>query len=215
MSFMFGNPKRPEHRPVIRLLQALDVCYARIYHHVTVHSPCKLPRTGPAILICNHTSHIDPLFVQSVCPRLITWMMTADFYDIKWLQPIFRAVGAIRVERKGRDMAAVRMALRVLEEGGILGVFPEGRIEQTKELMPFQTGVAMIALRANVPIYPVYLDGTQRNRPKLMDEFMHRQRATLHFGPQLILPPSPATREGLAATTEVIRQSMVCLQADS
>lgn len=211
VSRWFGKTRRPEDRPVIRLLQAIDVCYARIYHHVLVRSPCNLPRGGPCIFICNHTSHLDPLLIQSVCPRLITWMMTADFYDIGWLQPVFRAIGAIRVERKGRDMAAVRAAMRALEEGRVLGIFPEGRIEPKRELLPFQTGVALIAAKAGVPIYPAYLDGSQRKRA-MAHEFLHRQRASLTFGPPITLDPPPRTRQDLEAVTKRLQDRVDLLR---
>src|SRR5207249_2405149 len=132
---------RPESRPVIRLLHAIDVCFARIYHRLTIHSPCKLPRDGPAIVVCNHTSGLDPILIQSACPRLITWMMAREWYEMRGLNWVFKTVGAIPVDRSGRDLTATRAALRALEAGQILGVFPEGRIESTRELLPFQTGV--------------------------------------------------------------------------
>src|SRR4051812_2755065 len=64
------NGPRPENRPIIRLLQAADVCFTRIYHRLYVRAPQQLPRRGPAILVCNHVSGLDPLLIQSVCPRL-------------------------------------------------------------------------------------------------------------------------------------------------
>src|SRR5437870_4011315 len=62
--------RRPEDRLLIRVFQALDVCLARIYHQTIVKRPPQLPRYGPAILVCNHTSSLDPALIQSVCPRL-------------------------------------------------------------------------------------------------------------------------------------------------
>src|SRR2546423_79348 len=127
-----GKHSRPESRPIIRLLQAVDMCFARIYHRLTILSPCRLPRDGPAILVCNHTSALDPLLIQSACPRLITWMMASEYYELPGLNWVFRTIGAIPVDRSGRDLAATRAALRALQRGGVLGVFPEGRIETTR-----------------------------------------------------------------------------------
>src|SRR4051812_24610919 len=84
-----GGP-RPEDRLSIRLLQAVDVCFARIYHRVNVLSPQRLPKQGPAILICNHTSGLDPMLIQSVCPRLIVWMMAREYYEISALRWVFK-----------------------------------------------------------------------------------------------------------------------------
>jgi len=118
-----------ENSALVRALKAASRYYARIYQRLEVRSPCRLPRKGPAILVCNHTGAVDPLLIQSVSPRLIRWMMAKEYFDRKLLRWVFDAVGVILVERSGRDMAATRHAMRALEAGHVLGVFPEGRIE--------------------------------------------------------------------------------------
>jgi 1-acyl-sn-glycerol-3-phosphate acyltransferase len=192
---------RPEDRLSIRLLQAVDVCFARIYHRVNVLAPQRLPKQGPAILICNHVSGLDPMLIQSVCPRLIVWMMAREYYEIAALRWIFKTVEAIPVDRGGRDLAATRAALRALEHGRILGVFPEGRIETTRDLLPFQTGVAMMAVKANVPVYPAYLDGTQRGK-EMLQAFLYRNVATVAFGPPLEVGGVSTSKDMLAAVTD-------------
>ena len=177
---------RPEDRLILRLFQALDVCYARVYHRLHVRAPPRLPRDGAAILVSNHTSGLDPLLIQAVCPRLIVWMVAQEYVELPALSGIFRMIEAIPVGRDGRDMAATRQALRALSDGRILGVFPEGRIERTRELLPFQTGVALMALKTRLPIHPVYVDGTQRGQP-MGRAFLHRQQAVVTFGRPLRL----------------------------
>jgi 1-acyl-sn-glycerol-3-phosphate acyltransferase len=199
---------RPERRLSIRLLQAFDVCFARIYHRVNVLSPQRLPKHGPAILICNHISGLDPMLIQSVCPRLIVWMMAREYYEIPVLRSIFKTVEAIPVDRGGRDLAATRAALRALEAGRLLGVFPEGRIETSHELLPFQTGVAMMALRANVPVYPAYLDGTQRGK-SMFHAFLYPNVASLAFGPQVeFKAASTSNKEVLQEVTDRFAESI-------
>ena len=205
---------RPEDRLIIRLLQALDVCAARIYHQTIVRAPQRLPRHGPAILICNHTSGLDPLLIQSVCPRLIVWMMAKEYYEIKPLKWVFQTIGVIPVARGGRDLAATRAALRALEAGRILGVFPEGRIETTRDLLPFQTGVALMAIKAGVPVYPAYLDGTQRNK-SMWKAFFYRNRATLTFGPAVEFDRSATSKEVLQASTCQMTEAVARLKARS
>jgi len=95
-----------ERRPIIRLLVFGGRLFARLYHRVFVLSPQRLPLTGPAILVCNHISGLDPVLLQSVCPRLVIWMMAKEYYDIKGLGWIFSNIDAIPVERSGRDSAA-------------------------------------------------------------------------------------------------------------
>ena len=203
--------RRPESRPIIRLLQAVDVCFARIYHRLSVLAPSRLPREGPAILVCNHTSALDPLLIQSAVPRLITWMMAGEYYQMRGLHSIFKAIGAIPVERSGRDLTATRAALRALNDGRILGVFPEGRIETSRELLPFQTGVALMAIKAEVPIYTAYLDGTQRGRD-MVAAMLTPCVARLVFGDVVSIDRSSTSRDALDLETEVIKQSVRDLQ---
>src|SRR5438552_8489399 len=123
------------------------------FHNLKVLTPCPIPERGGGILVCNHTSSLDPVPLQAACPRLITWMMAREYavhFGTRWF---FNAIEPILVERSGRDMAATRAALRALKNGKILGIFPEGRIEKTSELMEFQTGIALLAMKGKVPVY--------------------------------------------------------------
>src|SRR4051812_16632942 len=72
----------PEHRRTVHALQGINRFFARVYHRLDVLTPCRLPEKGAAILICNHTSPLDPQLIQAVCPRLIRWMMAAEYADI-------------------------------------------------------------------------------------------------------------------------------------
>lgn len=205
------KPSRPEDRLAIKSLRAVNILFTRIYHRLEVLSPCPLPRQGPAILVCNHTSSLDPLLIQAPCNRLITWMMAAEYFDIKPLAPIFRTLGVIPVHRSGRDSAATRAALRALHKGAILGVFPEGRIETNGEILPFQTGVALLAIRAGVPVYPAYLEGTQQGK-EMVEAFLKRNRIRLRFGPVINLDQSSSSRQALDNTAERIREAVISLK---
>jgi 1-acyl-sn-glycerol-3-phosphate acyltransferase len=200
-----------ENRLGVRLLGATNLFIARVYHQVRLITPPCLPRQGPAILVCNHTSGLDPLLIQSMCSRLIIWMMAKEYYDLKPLTWVFRTIEAIPVDRGGRDLAATRAGLRALEHGRILGIFPEGRIETTRELLPFQTGVALIAIRTGVPVYPAYLDGTQRGK-EMVEAFFRPTRATLNFGPPVEFDRSSTSRQNLEIATEKIKSSVLSLQ---
>jgi 1-acyl-sn-glycerol-3-phosphate acyltransferase len=202
---------RPENRPVLRVFQAINVCYARIYHRLDVLSPCRLPRIGPAILVSNHTSALDPLLIQSVCPRLISWMVAREYVGLPVLRHIFRMIEAIPVDRDGRDVASARAAMRALHNGRVLGVFPEGRIEDGDELLPFQTGVALMAGKTGVPVLPVYLDGTQRgHRHEMLHALVRPQRASVAFGAPISF--ARGRRAELETTTENVREAVRRLQ---
>lgn len=197
-----------------RSLVAFNRIYVHTFHSLDVRTPCLLPQTGPAILVCNHTSGLDPLLIQSVSPRLVRWMMAREYYEQPALRWMFDLIDAIPVDRTGRDVASTRAALRTLSQGQILGVFPEGKIETTRQLLPFQTGVAMLASKMNVPIYTAALDGTQRGRTMLR-AFSERQTATLRFGPTIEAPGRKTDLKELTARLEKIVRDLMQMLGNS
>ena len=139
--------RQPESKPIVQFLRMTNVAISRFYHRTTVKTPHRLPRHGPGILVCNHISGLDPLLIQSACPRAIVWMMAAEYYHIKGINWFLRQIDAIPVNRSGKDLSATRAALAALQAGRILGVFPEGRIAPDEALLPFQVGVALMAIK--------------------------------------------------------------------
>jgi len=109
-------------------------------------------------------------------------------------------------------MSATRAALRALERGQMLGIFPEGKIEETRDLLPFQTGVAMMAIKARVPVYPAYLDGTQRGK-EMLRAFFRPQRARVAFGPEITFDRTGETRHVLEYATAQIENAVADLKA--
>jgi 1-acyl-sn-glycerol-3-phosphate acyltransferase len=199
-----------EDRLAIRAMYLLNFCMARMFHRTIVCSPCQLPKQGPAILVCNHTSGLDPFFIQTTTRRIIIWLLAKEFYEIRVLKRAFKLIHVIPVERSGRDLAATRAALRALADGSVLGIFPEGKIETTGKLLPFQVGAAMMAIKTGVPVYPAYVDGTQRGK-KLFMAFLERQRATLRFGPPVEFDRSSGSRPVLEAATAQIEAAVAAL----
>lgn len=204
-------PMPGEHDFVPRLMHALNILYARIYHQLDVLSPCRLPRTGPAILVCNHISGIDPLFLQAVCPRVIRWMMAREYYKQPGLKWLLDQIGTIPVDRSGRDLAATRAALAVLEAGGVLGIFPEGKIATSNELLPFQSGIVLLAAKSGAPLHPACIEGSQRGK-EMLPAYFSRNRARLAFGPPLLLGRSAASRPNIDAAVEKIRNAVNSLR---
>lgn len=195
----------------VRILRAFDTLFARVYHNLTVLNACPLPRHGPAILVSNHIGSVDPIFLQSTFHhRLITWMMAREYMDVKGLSWFFKTIGIIPVERSGRDTTPLRAAIRALENGRVLGVFPEGRIAPTRQLLPFQTGVALMAIRTGAPVYPVYIDGTQRGRD-MVQACLLRNQAVVNFGPAVEFDRSSTHKVNLEAATAAIVAAITSL----
>jgi 1-acyl-sn-glycerol-3-phosphate acyltransferase len=201
------STSRIEDRVSIQCLRFVNQIFGRIYHRLEIHSPCRLPRDGGGILVCNHISSLDPMLLQSVAPRLITWMMAKEYLELPMMGWFFRTIGIIPVERSGRDLSSTRAAMRALHNGQILGVFPEGRISTTGDFLKFQTGVALLAMKTGVPIYPAYLEGSQRNK-EMLQACLLPNTAHVAFGEPFTLHKNEATREALEAATDDIQQSL-------
>jgi len=147
----------------IRPLAAINRVFCHAYHRIDLVSPCVIPESGPAIVIANHTSGADPIFLQATCHRMIVWMMAAEFRAMRGMQWLFDLAEIIPVARSGRDTASMRAAMRVLDRGGVIGVFPQGRIERRGHDFPFRPGVSLLSSRTGASVWPAHLDGTQRN----------------------------------------------------
>jgi 1-acyl-sn-glycerol-3-phosphate acyltransferase len=139
-------------------------------------------------------------------------MMAAEYYQIKSLSWLFKMVQAIPVDRSGRDLAATRAALRALAQGHILGIFPEGRIETDHDLLPFQTGVALMAIKTGVPVFPAYLDGTQRGK-EMVEAVAGPNHAILRFGPAVDFDRHSTSKESLETATLQIRHAVGLLKS--
>jgi 1-acyl-sn-glycerol-3-phosphate acyltransferase len=211
-----GNPpppaKRPEDRISIQVLRAIDTLFARVYHNLQIVQPAHLPRHGAGILVCNHVSSVDPILLQSAVPqRLVIWMMAKEYMDMPGFGSIFRTLGVIPVDRNGRDSTSLRNALRALKDGRMLGIFPEGRFATGDYLMPFHTGAALMAIKAKVPVYPAYQDGSQRGQG-MHAACLLRQRAAVAFGPPVEFDRSSTSKENLDAATAAIRDAIAALK---
>src|SRR5580765_2185744 len=206
VSDAIATAAREEERPSIQFLHRLVNAYISGYHKVDVISPCQLPARGPGILVCNHVSSLDPMLLQWACSRLIVWMMAKEYYvpGARWL---FDVIRIIPVERSRRDVAATRAAMRALEEGQVLGIFPEGRLAVDRRIGDFQTGVATMALRTGVGVYPASVDGTMRDTG-MLEPFLFPQRARIAFGPRVPLEMGDVSHAAIERATRRIQESV-------
>jgi len=131
-----------------------------------------VPQEGPAILASNHLSFLDSIFLPLVAPRRITFLAKSDYFTGRSPKGrakamFFRGVGQLPVDRSGGKAgeAALRTGLRVLGEGKLLGIYPEGTRSPDGRLYRGKTGVARMALEAGVPVIPVAMINTFEIQP--------------------------------------------------
>jgi 1-acyl-sn-glycerol-3-phosphate acyltransferase len=157
----------PAHNPLTGLLWRLLHVYGRVLHRATyVGFEALRSRidAGPLIVVSNHTGAVDPLLLQAACKFHIRWMMASEMMlpGLDWL---WRHQKAIPVDRDGRDSGPAREAIRHVQAGGVIGIFPEGRIvAPPREIRPFATGVGLVVARTRAPVLLVWVRGTPDTR---------------------------------------------------
>jgi len=122
-----------------------------------------IPLEGPAVLICNHVSFVDPLVISSACRRPIRFVMDHRIFRMPLISFIFRHMRAIPIAPAREDPVMMEAAFaevaRALAEGELVGIFPEGRITDTGEFYPFRPGIQRIVGQTPVPVIPLALRG--------------------------------------------------------
>ena len=158
-----SSKPRAEWTPVYRLIVNLYLVVAKALFFMRFHGLERIPRGGPCVLMANHRCLLDPVTL-ALCARdrEIRFMGKKELFEKPVLGKLFRMAHGFPVDRGNLDMSAVRTALSVLGEGNTLGIFPEGTRSRTGHMLPLLGGASMIALRARVPVVPVYIDGTYR-----------------------------------------------------
>jgi 1-acyl-sn-glycerol-3-phosphate acyltransferase len=117
---------------------------------------------GKAIIVSNHISMWDPLFITIVFKRQIFYMGKVELFKNIFARLFFKAVKAFPVRRGEGDLPAIRHAFRLLRDGKLFGIFPEGKRIKSGELAKFEPGTSMIALKTGAPIIPLYIKGSYK-----------------------------------------------------
>jgi 1-acyl-sn-glycerol-3-phosphate acyltransferase len=152
--------RRSPFSPVQSIIYALAYVVSRVLWRASVHGRFPIPPDRGAVIICNHHSSLDPSFVALTVPRVVHWLVAREYCDFFLFRGLLRLCGSIPTNRGGVDTAATKAAIRIVEQGGLVGLFPEGRINTSEQtLLPGRPGAAMIALKARAPVVPCYIHG--------------------------------------------------------
>jgi len=168
-------------------LMALNCVYTRVIWRMRYNRRLPVPRGQGAVIVCNHRCPLDPAFIGLTVDRIVHWMVAREYCENPLLGWFFRACRSIPVGRGGIDTAATKQAIRWAREGGRVGVFPEGRINETDQLMlSGRPGAALIALKARVPVVPCYIHGSPYGGA-VWDCLLTPAKVTLTIGPPIDL----------------------------
>ncbi|MGR6969521.1 lysophospholipid acyltransferase family protein [Streptomyces cynarae] len=126
----------------------------------------RVPASGPVILAVNHSHNIDGPMVMGVAPRPTHFLIKKEAF-VGPLDPFLRGIGQLKVDRTSTDRTAVTQALGVLQNGGVLGIFPEGT-RGGGDFASLRAGLAYFAVRSGAPIVPVAVLGSSERRGRLI-----------------------------------------------
>jgi 1-acyl-sn-glycerol-3-phosphate acyltransferase len=177
----------------------------------------NIPEKGPAVLVCNHVSFVDPLVILAASPRPIRFVMDHNIFKTPIVSFVFRTGKAIPIAPAKEDGKLLEEAYdriaQALEAGELVAIFPEGRITDTGDLYPFRGGIKRIVERTPAPVVPLALKG-------LWGSFFSRRGGKAMTKPHLLISnlfkkicleasaavaPAAATPEGLQVEVQRMR----------
>ncbi|MEX0626046.1 MAG: lysophospholipid acyltransferase family protein [Chloroflexota bacterium] len=171
----------------------------------------NVPRSGPFIMVSNHTSNLDPPFIGGAIGRHIGrpihFMAKVEIDDWPLIGWLARGSGVFFVRRGAGDRGAQRIALEHLAAGRPIGIFPEGTRSRTGVLREPKVGVALLAMRSGAPILPVGISGSGKIFPG-RSRWPHRTRVDICIGKPFQLPHQPTGRLDREAMTEATERIM-------
>ena len=160
---------------------------------------------GSYILAPNHTSFIDPLVVQLTHRRHVTFLMDGPIFRQPAMNWFFRFWGAIPIPAARVVAGALKSALKTIRSGEVVAIFPEGRISPDGSLKDGKAGVAMLMLKARVPVVPVAIFGTRGVLPRWA-RFPRPGRVLVVYGEPI--PPTLDPEDKKDAARELAAQVM-------
>lgn len=132
----------------------------RLVFRIEVYGKDNISRDGKLVLCSNHRHIFDPIIISMVFPRQIFWMAKKEIFNNRILSYFLIKLGAFPVDRKESDLSAIKNSLRVLKKEGVLGIFPEGTRVKDINIENVKPGVALISVKSQSKVLPVYIEGS-------------------------------------------------------
>ena len=200
---------------------AISGFLARVLWGARVEGEQHIPRSGPFILVSNHTSNLDPEILGWAIGfrtnRLIHFMAKTEMRRWPVIGWLATQSGVYFVRRGERDRAAQRYSLEALAAGRPIAMFPEGTRSRDGHLKAGKSGAALLAMRSGAPLLPVGIAGTHRLFPG-DSKLPHPSRILIRVGEPFTLPHVPdgrIDRQALGEGTELIMAAIAELLPES
>lgn len=163
---------------------------------------------GSAIIVSNHTSVFDyAVFMFVFFSRTLRYQMAELLFEKKPLGLLLKLLGGIRVDRNSQNFSFLSVSERILEKGGVVGIFPESRLPLPDEEapLPFKPSAAYLALTSGVPVIPVYTNGS----------YFSKKRAAVMIGKpfeaRTLTDDSLSEKENIDFVARAMRQRVIDL----
>ncbi|MEY2402907.1 MAG: 1-acyl-sn-glycerol-3-phosphate acyltransferase [Acidimicrobiaceae bacterium] len=193
-----------------RFVRALILGVAKLFGRIEVIGDSNVPRDRPFVLAPVHRSNVDFALVSLVTKRRMRYMGKDSIFKFKVLNPFFHALGAFPVHRGAADREALRTSIAVIESGQPLVMFPEGTRQSGPVVQELFDGTAYVAAKANVPIVPVGIGGSEAAMPK-GSKMIRPAKLVLVVG-QPLEPPAP--RDGGGTSRRAVKELTEQLHAE-
>lgn len=147
--------------------------FFRIFYRFKVRNKKFIPRKGPIIIVANHQSYMDPIAVGLAVPRPVKFMAKSELFSIPVLKNLVTWLNAFPVRRQTSDRKAFKTAIQALNDGEVIGLFPEGTRVKGQQVGTVHPGAALMALKSEAALIPIGLSGTNKIIPdgKILPRF--------------------------------------------
>lgn len=160
-----------------------------LWFDLKVFGEKNVPERGGALLLCNHQSNLDPAMIQVRLRRPMSFLAKSELFTNPFFGWLIRRLYAFPIRQGKADVGAVKESIRLLRDGHLLNIFPEGSRTPDGELQPIQPGAALVVKRAGVPVIPTVIDGSFHAWP--------RHRPIFRFGKVRVLYGKPVRLDHL------------------
>ncbi len=188
-----------------RAVQCVVSVTLAAFFGIRITGRANIPRSGAALLVSNHLSHLDVFVLGIFVSRPLNYVARSTLF-VPGVGAFIRSVGGFPIQREGLGASGMKETLRRLKHGGIVTLFPEGTRSSDGELAEIKAGISLLATRARVTIIPAAVAGTFEAWPKHR-RFPLSHALRVHFGPPI--GPDEAAEIGPNALTQVIRDRLL------
>ncbi len=210
-----GKPARldGQESPIVyKVMRTVAAILLPLFARLRIVDVENIPTEGPVILAINHIHWLDIPLAAFRIPRVTHYMAKIELFNVPVIGWLIRRLGAFPVRRGEGDRESLRTSERILAEGNVLMIFPEGHRSATGKLAKGHTGASYLALRTGVPVVAVGISGTE----SVFKRFNYgpwAPKVTVRYSKPFILDTGGGkrSREGMAEATDTIMRQIAAM----